>query len=327
MYSTKDVRTEVLLVTPEQAKNLRSACAFERQRTLRPNNTARLRIEMDEGRFIPGTPIFMCVLPDKSMRIANGNHTLEAVAEHGSPVLLSFIYLMVPDLDTVASVYATFDLQLVRSWTDSLKAVGLDDAVKMAGKVAPAVGVIMSGFKYNPDDVRANKSRGARFRVMKEYRAAAEVISAALTETPMAHQRFATRAGVLAVALETARYQPSMAYEFWHGFAEDSGLLATDPRKVLLRYLRNNPVRGGSNTRNLQSKAAAIAWNAHFDGRSIEYVKPGAVGQFRLAGTPWGAKGNTPHPVPAEAAHFNGLFRTGTRATADGDLPVVEFAG
>src|SRR5579875_3709638 len=105
------LRTEALMVTPAMAKMLRASCHFERQRPINARNVERLAMEMRRGWFITGTPVFMAVLPDGSMRIVNGNHTLEAVQSSGVSIPLAFIYSKVSDIEGAARIYACLDLQ------------------------------------------------------------------------------------------------------------------------------------------------------------------------------------------------------------------------
>lgn len=321
MHSINDLTTEAVLMTPQLARTLRETCHFERQRPLAPRNIERLKIEMAEGRFVAGTPIFICVLPDKSMRLVNGNHTLEAVAAHGAPVPLSVVYLKVKNLAEVGEIYATFDIHKMRSWGDALRAVGMTDDFPLATKVASAVGHIMGGYTDSSSNVRARQSRGARTEAMADYRAAAEAISIAIAGTPRINQRLILRAPVLAVALETARYQPTKAYEFWGGVAKDNALVSADPRKALLRYLLNTS-SAHKQDRRTQALAAANAWNAFFEGREMEFVRPDRrQTEVRLKGTPGDEKkrGRPANKVP--------LIHTGVLLSANGEQPVATFAG
>jgi hypothetical protein len=85
--------------------------------------------------------------------------------------------------------------------------------------------------------------------------------------------------------METARYQPSSAEEFWGGMIMDDGLKANDPRKVLLRYLNNKPANAA---RDDTKKATALAWNAFFVDRPLELLRPNQLKVFRIEGTPYG---------------------------------------
>lgn len=276
------------IVTPETAKNLRASCHYERQRKLNIDQIRRLAHEMSNGWFLAGTPIWFCVLPDKSMLIVNGNHTLEAVVESGVSIPLTFIYQKVSTMDEVASVYACFDIQRVRTWMQAATAAGLTDNVPNAGNVLAGLTHIMRDFDVsNPSHNAAARSRPTKFRLFKEYTKAAHLIAECLAGAPAMNAQIVRRGGIMAVALVTMRYQPSTAETFWREFAWDDGLRKDDPRKALLRYLMNHGTTGNSAT-NHNILAAASAWNAAFEGRTLDHVKPGQqVAKVAILGTPW----------------------------------------
>lgn len=284
------LETEVRWVTPQEARELRDSCRFERQREIRSDHVHRLADEMKQGWFLAGTPIWFCVLPDRSMVLVNGNHTLEAVAECGAAIPLTLVYQQVGSIDEAAQAYACFDIQRTRTWGQAAHAAGIDAGLPETGKTIAAVGIIQSGFSTASHLVGVGMlSRPTRFGLLAEYRGAALLIHAAMTGSPPINQRLVRRAAVFAIALATARYQPATAEEFWGGLALDDGLRVTDPRKALLRYLQNNSANPNMGSRRNQAAAAANAWNAFFEKRSIEVVK--TSGTFELLGTPWTRKG------------------------------------
>lgn len=278
------LKTEVVAVTPAMARTMRDSMHFERQRPISARNVQRLDEEMQRGWFLAGTPIFLCELPDGRKVIVNGNHTLEAVSQSGVTVPLTVITKLVADIEEAARVYATFDIQKVRTWRDTLQATGFSQQVPMADHVVAALGLIMEGFSHDPHFISA-QSRNARLELLPLYVEAAAVIASALENGTIQATRLIKRAGVLSVALYTARYQPSTAHDFWRGAALDDGLRSNDPRKALLRYLINNKATAA--TRTTLARAAALAWNAFFEGRTLEYVKPNQADATRILGTPW----------------------------------------
>lgn len=281
------VSAHVIHVTPEIARRMRDEWHFPNQRVISVLNVERLSAEMANGWFVIGTPLFVCVLPDGTRYLVNGNHTCEAVCHSGASLPLTVIELQVSDFDEAARVYATFDIHKARTWVDTLKATGTYEDFSDAAKVASAVGIIMSNFKFGPLDTGTAASRTARTMKMAEYKDAAAVISGCMSGGPQIHTRLMKRAAVLAVALETARYQPTAAIDFWHGFVMDDGLSAKDPRKALSRWLQANASSGGSKVARLHAFVAARAWNLHFEGKTVEYIKPTAMTSFALKGTPW----------------------------------------
>lgn len=295
-----DVEAKVVTVTPELAATLRATCNYERQRTLRRRNIKRLSLEMKGGRFTQGTAATFCRLPDGRMILVNANHSLEAVIDCGIPQRMVFIVISVADMDEVARIYGTFDIQRGRTWGDAMKAKGLDERIPMSTKVMPALGEILNRFENSPDNIAANDSRAVRFELMEQYVDEATLIHEALAGAPSLHRNVILRKAVLAVALETARFQPGKAGEFWGGAAHDDALAAGDPRKALIRWLVANPMSSGGGGTRSQARAAALCWNAWFEGRSINAVRHNSMVNFRIVGTPWGKGGG--ESVPAEFA-------------------------
>ena len=289
VYTQADLdalRSETVMVTPEMAKILRADCAFERQRPIANSNISRLVFEMSKTWFIRGTPIYLCVLPDGTMKLANGNHTLEAIMASGMAVPLTLIYNKVQSLDEVAAIYANLDLQKTRSWRTALQAMS-GHATNFEGKVLSAVGMIQASFNRpggaNPGHTA---SRNARFDLLTEYRDAGQLVQQAMSGAPRINTQMMERTGILAAALLTARYQPSTALEFWSGVAHDDGLAVGDPKKALLRFMQAHK-SGTASDRTDQVRAAALAWNAFFNQRELVLCKPGAMGALKVLGTSW----------------------------------------
>lgn len=318
--ANRKVTCEVVNVTPAIAAHLRKTAHFERQRKISPHNVERLKLEMLEGRFIDGTPVLVCVLPDGSGQIVNGNHTLEAVAASGRSQMLTFIYYHAKDMEDVAKAYATFDIHRARSWGDALRAYGLEDKVDMAKYVMSAVGLIQNGLKDAPN-TPVSQSREVRFELLEEYKAPASIIASALSGAPKENSGIVRRSAVLAVALTTAKYQPSSAFEFWNGMAMDHRLDRDDPRKTLLTFLRN--IKGqGSTYRNTQILAAKMCWNAFFRGETYSCIKTASIkNDPGLSGTPYSTS-KREREAPAAPSP---LFKTGMRCGPDGQTPETLF--
>lgn len=303
---------ETVMITPVQAKALRESANFELQRPMNEGNITRLRIEMEEGRFIPGTPIYFAVLPDKSLLALNGNHTLSAITQLTGAVELTFIYEPVKTVQEAAAIYSRFDLHRMRSWRDTLRAFSAENMLSSStvwtSAFAAACGTLIDNFRNTPFSeprneatLQAIRNRDLRFKLMKGAQQAAELYVAAVGGTSNS-KMFFRRAAVMGVGIEIMRYQPSSGNEFFAKMAADDGLRVGDPERTLLRYLRENPTAGGL-ARQLQSKAVSSAWNAFFQNKRIEVLHPGAVKEVTLAGTPWNGNFN-----PVEA-YLPELFR------------------
>lgn len=338
---------QVVMVTGADAAHLRKTCHYARQRAISDRNLRRLSAELVARRFIDGTPVFFCRLPDGRLFIVNGNHTLESIAATGIAQRLVFIILDVQSEEEVARIYGTMDVHKARTWADALRAVGMADEVTNASRVMPALGVILARFENVQSNVELSSSRGIRFDLMKHYADEAAMIQGALSGAPAQNQRAIHRAAIMAVALECFKYQPAHALEFWRGMAQDDGLAKNDPRKALLRWIQNNPVNNGQAGWPAQSRAAAHAWAAHCKGEALTIIRPSQAAGFTLHGTPWQGKGKIPdlirqaNPRPAvppeegeeeppepvadqpPASSMHDVFNIGLFATPAGLQPVT----
>lgn len=276
------VTSTVELVTPERARHLRDTAHFERQRTINQKNVQRLATEILAGRLTDGTQIYLCELPNGELRIANGNHTLEAVALAGKPQLLTVTTKKVKDLDEVGSIYAVFDIQKVRTWRDSAKAMGVDQEVPNSQKILPAVRLIQSGFIIPDTRASVHETLANVHSYQEEAILFDNLKSGIVSDTP----RLITRSGVLSVILETLRYQPSLALEFWTEVVSDDGLTNGKPAKALLNWLRRQTGASGSGSQREHVLAAAQAWNARFKDEERQIIRVARSNSFYLLGTP-----------------------------------------
>lgn len=279
-----NVHSEVRLVTPQQAREMRDTMHFPRQRNISDKNVDRLAVEMHFERFTDGTQIYICILPDGKRYIVNGNHTLEAIYKSGVAQWLTLTYKKVANQDAAGQIYAVFDTQRVRTWNDSLRAMGLEEETPMARLVMPAVRLIDAAFAEDASSSERTQTIGH----ISRYKEPAALLYAIMVGPKSGDgHKFLKRSPVLAVALETALHQPSAAHEFWGAFVQDDGLSAKSPEKALLVALAREKGVTGYAARRVQIRLCAAAWNAAFQGESRCYLKPASMIAFYLLGTPW----------------------------------------
>jgi hypothetical protein len=276
--------SSVVLVTPEMARHMRDTMHFARQRKLSQQNISRLALEMAAGRFTPGTQIYITVLPDGTELVINGNHTLEAVFKSGNAQFLTITRVFVANEDEAGKIYSVFDIHKTRSWTDSLRAVGMEGITVNSAKFVAGINFLKSGFGHNFGT--PSQSRSEVFELMEEYKDAAEILHHARQGGDQTLYAYINRSPVMAVALATARYQPVAAEEFWSAVARDNGLHVGMPAKTLITYLRDHKAGGGERQKNM-AMACALAWNAYFEGRELARLNVGLAKEFKLRGTAW----------------------------------------
>lgn len=290
---------------------------------------------MKNGTFVAGTQIFFAVLPNNDMLILNGNHTLEAVAISKNPVPLTLTYHPVRDVDEAGLLYAQFDIHRSRNWNDALKGMGFVENMPevWVQRAGAALGMVMSRF-VNPDRALI-QSRHLRGRLLEKYDTPIRMLMASVTKSDTEAFKFFRRKAIMAVALETTRYQPNTAIDFWTAFIADDGLKLGDPRKTLLNYCRNNTAGNGINDSIVQSKCAALAWNAFFGGTELKQMRPNQLLAFRLDGTPWTKEDYDPlaelstassKPSVGVDATIPASFTSGIGTDKMGEHPIIQFA-
>lgn len=294
MHNINDLNVELVTLTPEMAQHYRETMKYERQRKLSEPHRDRLAREMVKDHFIAGTLIHICKVGD-SAYIVNGQHTIDAVSESGVALPLTFLTTNCRSMKEVGEIYARHDQGRVRDWASALRATGTYESLglgeAMTNALAAAMKTVMLGFKahggiHNPIEVtEINYSRDLRIDKMHEYKRAAVQYAKCVAQAERKHQARLRRAAVMAVALETFRYQPKKAHEFWEGVAKDDGLKRNDPRKTYISYLLDH-VDQRNKERYKGPRAAAVAWNAFFDGQKLDKIAVPQV--FVLHGTPWG---------------------------------------
>ena len=327
-----DLYSEIVDVDPDLAKHLRATCHFERQRPITPRNVERLAREMRGGNFVKATPIFMCILPDNSMVIVNGNHTLEAVAGGVITMPLTFIYHRVNNMEEAAKIYVTMDIHKTRSWNVTLEAMGMKERIAMANKVMPGVRIIMDSFNSYVTS-QGETSRLNIMEKMEEYADVALRLNTFWDDTPKRLQNYLSRAAFISVALITTQHQPTMAEEFWGGAARDDGLNRNDPRKQLLNYAMTHK-SASSASRVIDLNAAVLCWNAFFENRTMEILRPSQLKEIYILGTNWHKGKPVEKPVAEKKAVVEkkagkraSKIETGQKLTKAGIVPVSGYTG
>lgn len=305
-HQTARIRTELVTVTPAMARALRDACAYERQRPLSDSHITRLATEVGKGRFIEGTQVHFCVLKGQPM-IVHGNHTLESIAKGTQSVALSFLYTEVSSLEEAGRIYARHDIHRARDWLAAIRGAGMTETLDVPKEIIKGYGaamkIILSRFRSidtrggrgGADRIEIMTSRDLRLAAMREYAVYLELFATATAKGSKSAVALIRKSGVLAAALETFKYQPSAAAEFWSGVAADDGLRKGDPRKALLNWLR--PMVGKQGNAGIQdqlakasAKASAKAWNAAYAKERVDLMRVHQSIPFVLSGTPWGSK-------------------------------------
>lgn len=287
-----DLRIETTVVTPDLAQHWLAAYPYQGQRPVRNHRVTELATYMARGEF-EVSEIVIAHVGDHGY-LVNGQHRLHAVVESGMPQRMVLIRRILPDLDAVARVYATFDRPMKRSDADGFRASGLAADVgltdRQVGKLSAIAAFVDAGFlRHVQAATYALRSVSRRSELVREWAPEARLYFDAISSAPRGvHQRL-EGASVASVGIVTYRYQQESADAFWPVVAAGVGLEKDSPAYTLLRYLIDNIVM--SSTMNRYTRAVAAAWNAHYADRTLSLIKVfDPASPMVIRGTPYDGK-------------------------------------
>lgn len=281
------------VVTPDLAAEIVEQCCFDGQRKVLGHHVGLLAGIMSRGDWWDCDQITFCRTPDAKLTLVNGYHRMAAVIRSGVSVLFDFRVLNVPDMDAVRRCYASFDTQTRnRTHGEVLSAVGVREEFGLQAKTADAVfraiPILANRFHTSHYEVDPENSRDImkRLEMSRGYWATGRTYQDHIKGAAAALKRKLLLSSVVAVGLTTIRHQPQIAEKFWVGLAEQVNLSKGDPRKTIADRLLECKYRAApaQNVQPQSAKDVAVAWNAFFEGRTVNFIRNAA---FRLAGTPW----------------------------------------
>lgn len=268
----KQIAIQMWEIGPEEAIAILELMPFDtdagHQRKVRDPHVRALAAMMLKGEFFPRDPIVVAQLirePAKKYLI-DGQHRLWAIAE--SQVKLTLPVTIVPcaNEEEVFRHYYTLDTGLNRTMLDMYPAVKDKMGItKQSDIISIASAVLLINDDFMPGQTQTRyeaRSRDYRLKLLKEWGDEARMLVELYRDTPLVIRKPLMRAPVVAVALVTLRYEMERAKEFWGSMAQDDGISATDPRKVLLRSLL--ALQGSQGQRaqaGVVARMTAACWN------------------------------------------------------------------
>lgn len=281
-------------ITPAIAAKMLETMSYERQRTLRPDHVNFLAKEMLAKRFI-GNTIAVCELPGGSQFMVNGYHTLSAIVKSNTTQQLPIEFFMVKSYQDVDKVYARFDRQLKRTRLDTIRVYGLENSFEIPpstlSKYASASVVIMKDFSSGGGLSYVSDDEVVLF--MMDWLPYCKLYIESIKETPLSQIMYARHA--FPIGIMTSRYSDK-APEFWNKVATNDGLVSGDPRKTLNEWLKETGLSKDSSRKRtvtlpLGMRGVASAWNAYYEGRSLNFIRVmNATLPIVIRGTPYDPK-------------------------------------
>jgi len=284
-----------VLITPALAERIAKECWYEPQghRGNSPKHISLLASEMTHGRFSGGTQIHFARIGGR-LYLVDGNHRVRAVAESGVSVEFSILIDDVEGVSAIGPLYWRHDfIQRARPMVlAGLVAGGGSLCRQHLSAALSAVPLLTGGFARTIQGTKGAvqmRSPDARLAAFKPWKKYAEQYFAGFSGLRPSMAKKLKRAGVVAVAMATYKYQPEMAASFWSAVIDDDGLRRGDPRKTLVRHLNESSMRGGAMDQADGFVAPALCWNAFFEKRELTVLKLGTA-NFYIAGTPFERK-------------------------------------
>lgn len=286
------IRSFTAVISPARAAEmLTDFNTFEGQRAVRPRHVAYLLSAMQAGELVDLALIF-AELPDGSRMLVDGQHRLTALAQFTKPLPASIVVHRVNDRRQLATRYAMIDRQASRTPGEMLHAFGLDARTGLSRTTLSYVGagvtIVASGFSRYA--ISHTRSLIKRTHDVEAWLPEGLIYARWLEGGSQEVTKLLWRAPVVAVALATIRYQPTVAETFWKSIVDEAPIPKFDARARLLAYLRSNRVAPIGQY--LYCRHVAGAWNAYFTGRTLErlQIKDPSL-PVRIMGTPYGRDG------------------------------------
>ena len=287
-YDMTKLKVELKLMTPGEARGLRDAMPYDRQRKEDQSHIEFLMDQTSQGYFLAGTQVHICVLPDGTGHIVNGNHTLEQIARGKVSVPLTVLYQKVRNEEEMHRIYARHDSHRPRNLEARLRAAGQGIIFDVSGRwletMSASALILARNLTYATTDV-ARKSLDGRIAAMEDWKSELQIYLGyiATFRGATSNKTICRRSALVASCVYAIRYQPSAAEDFIRGIIEDDGLGRDDPRKRLLEWCRENRYTGSNVTEHILR--VRKAWNLHFKGETVSRFY-GCKPEDEMLGTP-----------------------------------------
>jgi len=282
------------LVSPEIAMQILENFNFRNQRSVSAVHIQTLAAEMADGNWLDGSQIAFAMLPDKSLRLINGQHRLHAVIASNMDVEFQVMIVPVSNDQELRSSYYRFDtIQRTRSSSSIMASTELADAEgisKGAANSAYAAGVIvasgmriLSAHELNPS-IRTPDGKLKAIQPWWPYVKQYDHMIRDGHNQPGNIRRRLLLPSIMAVAIVTLKHQPTKGQAFWSGVIADDGLTRGDPRKAMLNVLS---IGGKSNKVEALPIYASHCWNAWFLDKKLDFPKVHEASVCSPLGTPF----------------------------------------
>lgn len=288
-------RSQTENVTPQKASDWLDR-TYVNQRNVNKRKCEFYAGEMAKGRWQPTNTIAFAILGD-DVHLVNGQHTLSAVLDSGTKLLQNpIVYYEVEKEEDIDNLYAHYDIGKPRSYSDSLRAFGVQEATGLPlhqiNKLSSAIVYMESGFPHygKKMDIAHIDLIALVYDWQEEWKQLLDIIS----PCDQAIRGKILMKAVASVALATLKYQETKAVSFWADVAQINKLGRNDPRLTLHKTLLLMAAKGSNNSFSYSpghfSRASAYAWNKYYNDAISALIKVNTLKTFdpiKINGTPY----------------------------------------
>lgn len=281
----KILSTETREISPAEAGELAKLFYSGIQRSIRPAAVSIYLDEMRSGRWgVSDSMVVVGVCGERQILIG-GNHRMVALALHNAPVTMTIQHRQYDSDEEMRQDYIRTNSGMTAKISDKLRAYETDKAMEIplswAKTSVAGLKLVASGF---------TRSASARYSDMFFINALPQWENSIRAYTASTHGcyskevQIAHRAPVVAIGLLTFRFAPQKAVGFWKRVWDNDGLRKGEPEWALRTWVMNNTTRAYAPED--YAGAVAYAWNAHYEGREMQFTKALQGGSVVIKGTP-----------------------------------------
>lgn len=266
----KVLSTESTIITPEDAMSLLTHNKFEYQRPISPSHVKILSKKMVSGVYMGANVVLGTI--NGNTYIADGQHTLSAIAESGTSQPATIKKVQCESLMDIVMLYQQYDGGKARSIRDHARAeaglLNLEWPAKVVSAVIGGASIIKWGL-YPPRDI----SKDERVRLLGDFIDEGDFV---YEITRPKTGKMLLRTYVVAVMMQTYKIDKTIASIFWYKVRDGLMITNTNPEYHLREFLMTTDTRGAmSNTASKKEfyVKCCKAWNAYRFKREMKVLR------------------------------------------------------
>lgn len=270
------------VVGPEEARQMLAMWPYAGQRPLDMTRVKLYVQTMKNNQFYSMSDLEVAHAPDENGlvrgHLINGQHRLNAVIEADMQILFAIKHIRCEDMKEVGERYSVIDIQKIRTLTDGVRSLDLHTQWLVPSNDARA---LLHATQFLNVGFRKTKRASMLYEkreIAEPYAFPLRVFLGYVAGGVRQIVKQLKRQAPLAVAMVTVRearqvYGDEVVRDFWHGIAQDNGLVVGDPRKAAVRHLydigQQNAKKVRSDDSEYTARLIAVCFNHWVKGKQL----------------------------------------------------------